>query len=492
MCGIIGSINSGNDDEVVLKGLEIMKNRGPNHNCLRPILVDKNGKETVEGYLGHNLLAIVGHVIQPLESNKSMLSANCEIYNWKELNLKYNLQAKNDADLLLKLLDMKGIEALEELDGVYAFAYQQNEKITLGRDIIGVKPLFYSGKSINSEKDIITEFVFGSEKKAIGKNSQELNPREILTYNIISKKITFEKRKFFELKNKEELDEKKLKQLIINAVKKRLPPKEDKIKIGVLFSGGIDSTLIAKIIKDLGYDLTCYSAGFQDEGTKKPDDLEVAERVAKDMDFNLKIKSIKLEDTEKYLKQIIPIIEEADVVKAGVALPFAVCCEEAKKNNVKIIFSGLGSEEIFAGYQRHKERVINQEKNTNIKTIGKAINEECIQGLEVMHQRDLYRDDVITMNYGIELRLPLLDIELTKYALGIPGEEKIINGVEKAILRKISKEIGVVDYVCERKKKAAQYGSRFDSAMKKLAHKKGFETRKEYLKQFLNESEIKY
>lgn len=458
MCGIIGqTINQTNIKEAkefVAKGLKIMKNRGPNGNEIC---------ENEKVIIGHNLLAIIGHVPQPIKGTKGILTANCEIYNWEELNSKYKLKAQNDADLLLKILELKGKNCLEELDGVYAFAYVNENEIIIARDLIGVKPLFYT-KDDNGLK-------FASEKKALEKNATELNPRQILIHNIQTGQTIFEEREFFKLR-KEELDEETVEKLLIKAVEKRIPKSETKIKVGVLFSGGIDSTVIAKIIQDKGYDITCYTAGFLDEGTKEPDDLIIATKVAKDMGLKLRSKVIGLKETEKYLKEIIPIIEEADVVKAGVALPFAVCCEMAKEDGVKIIFSGLGSEEIFAGYERHK-------------TTTKTINEECITGLKAMHDRDLYRDDVITMNYGMELRLPLLDKELVEYSLSIPGEQKIIDGVEKAILRKISKKIGVVDYVCERKKKAAQYGSRFDSAMKKLARKNGFKTRKEYIEQFL-------
>ncbi|MBN1175764.1 asparagine synthetase B [Candidatus Woesearchaeota archaeon] len=472
MCGIIGiaGFKAGTDSddqakELVLKGLEIMKNRGPDNTRIAAI-----GTKEVEGYFGHNLLSIVGHVPQPIPGKKGIIISNCEIYNWKELNSKYKLNAKNDSDLLLQLLQEKGTSCLEELDGVYAFAYFEGEEIILARDLIGVKPLHHYTQPISGE-ELKFELFFASEKKALPKESIELNPRQILKYNIKTKKIIFENREFFKLR-KEELNEERVKKLLINSVKKRLPPKEDKVNVGILFSGGIDSTVIAKIVTDLGYDVTCYSAGFQDERTKDPEDLVVARQVANDMNLKYKEKILNLEEVEKELKKIIPIIEEADVVKAGVALPFSVCCNMAKQDGVRVIFSGLGSEEIFAGYQRHKETT-------------KTINEECMTGLKAMHERDLYRDDVITMNYGIELRLPFLDKELVEYALSIPGEDKIVNGVEKAILRKISKELGVVSYVCDRKKRAAQYGSRFDSAMKKLAHKNGFETRKKYISQFL-------
>ena len=79
----------------------------------------------------------------------------------------------------------------------------------------------------------------------------------------------------------------------------------------------------------------------------------------------------------------MPLIEDSNVVKVGVALTFYAACEQAKKDGCKVIFSGLGSEEIFAGYKRHKDSF--------------DINKECLSGVLKIYERDLYRDDVITM-----------------------------------------------------------------------------------------------
>ena len=173
MCGIIGIFNSKQAKLQVAQALKILKNRGKDASNQLQI------NETSE--IGHTLHAVINHVPQPIK-NQGILTANCEIYNWEELNKKHNLQAKNDADLLLKFLDTN--QSLDELDGVYAFAYLGNNKLHLVRDIIGIKPIWYS---YNQE-----EFAFASEKKALEKmgylDCVELNPRQILTYE--NNKIT--------------------------------------------------------------------------------------------------------------------------------------------------------------------------------------------------------------------------------------------------------------------------------------------------------------
>src|SRR3989344_515026 len=148
MCGVIGVFNNPAANDLVEKGMELLSNRGR----------DARGK-TGEGdcCIGHCLHSIVGFVPQPI-TRKATLAANCEIYNWKELAKEYRLEARNDADVLLKLLEKEGMKALELLDGVYACAFWEKDPVYLFRDILGIKPMWYSH----------TEgFAFASEKKAL-------------------------------------------------------------------------------------------------------------------------------------------------------------------------------------------------------------------------------------------------------------------------------------------------------------------------------------
>src|SRR3989338_2010006 len=126
---------------------------------------------------------------------------------------------------------------------------------------------------------------------------------------------------------------------------------------------------------------------------------------------------------------------------------------------------GLGSEEIFAGYERHDR--------------AKDINKECWQGLKQMWGRDLVRDFALAKSLGITVKTPFLDKELIKYAMMLPGSWKIVKDEKKVILREIAEEF--LDRFAWRKKKAAQYGSCFDKAIGKLAKKNGFQFKKDYL-----------
>ncbi|MBT3836080.1 diphthine--ammonia ligase [Candidatus Woesearchaeota archaeon] len=459
MCGIIGIFHHEQAKQQVETALAILKNRGKDASKIL---------ELKEGVIGHTLHAVVNHVPQPLQEG-GILTANCEIYNWKELSQKYNLNAQNDAELVLKFLDQN--HHIEELDGVFAFAYIKDDIVILARDLFGVKPLWFI-----HNRD---QFAFASEKKVLEKlgyiDIQELNPRSILSYNIETKEISFKNRTFVTYFPEHQESYEELKQqtetLLSEAIEKRIPNQ----KFGLLFSGGIDSTFLAKHFKDNNYDFTCYTAVLDTEN-KDPSDLVAAQAVAKELGLKLKIKKVTIEEIKPYLEKIVPLIEDSNVVKVGVALTFYLACELAKEDGCKVIFSGLGSEEIFAGYDRHK-------KSANI-------NQECVSGLLKMYERDLYRDDVITMDQNMELRLPFLDRNLAKFSLKIPEEHKIKEETAKFILRDIAQSKGISKEFAFRKKTAAQYGSKFDFALGKLA-KQEQKSKSEYLKQFYPSHNVK-
>jgi len=476
MCGIIGYFNFDNAVTEAEKALESIGYRGrdtygfANDFELRISQKIQYGSKNV---LAHCLHALNDFVPQPLLEKTCAFVANCELYNWEALNAENKYYAKNDAQVLLKHLLRSStiVKALDELDGVYAFALwnKQTGLVTLARDIIGEKPIWYYYDPVSGS------FAFASEKKALKSTGleevfiRELNPRLLLEYDINSKKLSEIERKFFEVKelklSKEEFVE-KTEKLLINSIKKRVSHAN---KVGLLFSGGIDSTFLALMLKKMGVEFTCYTATLDHPEFKESQDFIWAQKVAKELELNLNITQIKLNEVSKYLKKILPIIEDNNVVKAGVALPFYLAAEEAKKDGVRILFSGLGSEEIFAGYDRHKNSL--------------KINEECLSGLRKIYERDLYRDDTITMFNTIELRLPFLDKNLVEFSLKIPSKYKIVGERNKVILREIAKRQGLNEEFAERKKKAAQYGSNFDKAIEKLAKAEN-KNKSQYLKKF--------
>lgn len=439
-------------------------------------------KEDGKFSLGHVLHSIVGEVSQPLE-NETVLSANCEIYNWEELCEEHDLEAENDAELLHRLLEKEGLVALEQLDGIYAFAWRKDGQIIIARDLMGVNPIWYSEDP----------FVFCSEKQALEKEGiecRELHPRQILKYDINKDEITMERRDFFEINENDdlELDEAadEIADLFLEAMEKRVP--EDS-EIGLLFSGGVDSTLIAAVLQELGVDFTAYTSGIQHGNVNAPRDMDWAEKVAEDMGIELVSCEAELEEVDKDLPRIVDWISSTSVVKNGVALPFhyalmrkpeffgssrsskTVSSRGNSDDREKVVFSGLGSEQLYAGYHRQQG----------------YLNKECLSGLRGMFEQDLYRDNVISFRHGYELRVPFLDHELIEHALTIPEGYKVKDDYRKYVLRKAAEKIGVPEKVAWRCKTAAQYGSNFDKAIDRLAKDRGFDHKQEYLNSLRDE-----
>ncbi len=281
------------------------------------------------------------------------------------------------------------------------------------------------------------------------------------------------------LKPKEELDEDiteskialKLKKLVDDSIKKRI---ENTDEVGILFSGGLDSSYIAAMCKKLKVNFSCYCVGFQDGQFKMPEDIIHAKEVAKFLKLKedeFKFKIFDLKESEAIISKTVKILNSSkynkitalnNVVNVGVGAVVVAGYEISAHQ--PIFFSGLGSEELFAGYDRHKKN---------------PTNEECFSGLLNMYQRDLLRDAVISNALKFEFRTPFLDKELIKYSLAIPIKFKVNDTSSKLIMRKAA--FSELDKFSERPKKAAQYGSCFDRAIAKLAKKNGFEFKKEYL-----------
>ena len=434
----------------------------------------KHKKKKKKVVIGHNLHSIINNIKQPIK-NKGILISNCDIYNWKELCVKYNISARNDSELLLKLLNKtKTInpKLLEELDGVYAFAYYNKSKVYLIRDILGEKPLWYA---YNKDKSLY----FASEKKALtimnADNFNILNPRQILIYDINTKKIKFTKRNFFRIKIKKRKEEETIKLLqekLENAIIKRTPEKQ---KLAVLFSGGIDSLLIVIILIKLKIPFTTYFAHSKEYGQTK--DLLFVKELSKKYKFKLKIISVNKKNVEKEIPKIIKTIESTNPIKIGVGLPIHFASLLAKKDKNEVIFSGLGADELFAGYFKFKK--------------SKNISKDTINLLLQMYENDLYRDDLITVNNTIKLRLPYLDLNLITCALSLEDKDKINNLQNKVILRKLGQNYELDEKYYLRKKIAAQYGSGFDKVIEKLTKENRFKTKSEYLNSFLEEKKLK-
>ena len=272
---------------------------------------------------------------------------------------------------------------------------------------------------------------------------------------------------------------------IYNALKKSIFSIIPNEAFGILLSGGVDSSLIAKICKDEGLNFRCFCVGV--EGSK---DLSAARETAQKLDLELISRTFNLEEIQNLLIKVIGIMPRPEIrndnyieymVKLSVSCVMFAGLNLGKETH---FISGIGAEELFAGYNRHKKALdIGGKWRGN--TI-KNLREESWEGIKRFHNLVISRDKIISNNLGKKILNPYMSDEMIVLAMSLPNEDKIDTNDNKKILRRIALDIGVPKLAAERKKKGAQYGSGFDKAIQKLAKKNGFKHKKRYVESLLN------
>ncbi len=442
MCGIAGAYGKDSENKVK-KMLETIKHRGP----------DGSGTISLGDItLGNVLLRITGNQRQPI-SNKGALTYNGEIYNFREIAGYLSISADSDSEALLQLIDKKGIEAaINEIDGDYAFAYAENGKLYLARDPAGVKPLYYGFAG--------ELFAFASEKKAL--LSLGINETNALTpgYMVSVEKTNISRKQISTFARKEKkMDEITASKLLFDAIECAVKKRCYK-PMAIAFSGGLDSSLIAAI---------CHNSEFSEYielyavGMAGSHDLLQTKKAAELLGLGdkLHLHEPSIGDVEIALPYVIKAIESTEPQKVSIALPFFFASRNAHEDGLRVMLSGQGADELFAGYKRY----------------GSMSSEQLLQALEIdlsnIARNNLERDDAVTMANAVELRVPYLDRAVVEMALGISPDLKIHNGTRKYILRKAATRILPEELVLK-EKKAAQYSSGMYSALEKLGKKNGF------------------
>lgn len=257
----------------------------------------------------------------------------------------------------------------------------------------------------------------------------------------------------------------KLKELLEESIKSSLP--KEKEKFALLFSGGIDSSIIAKILKNMEADFVNYTVIFNNNGFKEPEDLSYSIELSKELEIPLMIIKVNEKEIESALKILINIIEKPHPVKLGIALPEYFGLKAAKEQGINFVYSGMAADTLFAGFSKYKE--------------AKNLNEKCREGIKEIYEKRMKRELAISKETKESIIFPFLHEDLVSFALKIPAKYKINKGQEKYILRKVGEDLGLPEYVVKRKKKAIQYGSNFQKALKKIAKKHGHKKIQDYL-----------
>lgn len=238
---------------------------------------------------------------------------------------------------------------------------------------------------------------------------------------------------------------------IQNAIKETVSEK----KIGIAFSGGVDSTLISKICKDLGFEITLLTIGFPDSH-----DISFAKEVNRILNFSHEISEIKQNSFNEIAAKITKKINTDNLSWNENCIAFYYVSKLANSLGIKTVVTANGIDELFCGYNAYREAIEEGEDKVKELMNSKLENE----------QKMMQAVNTITSEFGVQIIQPLLSKNFIEYAKSIPISEKIIGKddlMRKHIIRKLASEIGVPEISTNKRKKALQYGSLIHKALLK-------------------------
>jgi asparagine synthase (glutamine-hydrolysing) len=435
MCGIVAVFNIKNQNETlrqqVLEMSRKQRHRGPDWSGIFC------GENTI---LAHERLSIVDPESggQPLYSKDGnlVLAVNGEIYNHQEIRKqyadRYEFQTKSDCEVILALYQEKGVNFLDDLNGIFAFALydKTNDTFLIGRDHIGIIPL-YEGW------DKLGNYYVASELKALEGVCTKIEsflPGQYY-YSKDETKTRWYKRDWEEYDNVKDnassVDE--LRQALEDAVHRQLM---SDVPYGVLLSGGLDSSVVSAIAKK-------YSAKRVESGDKTgawwpqlhsfsvglegSPDLKHAAEVAKFIGTVHHEIKFTIQQGLDAIRDVIYHLETYDVTTIRASTPMYLMARVIKSMGIKMVLSGEGADEIFGGYL-YFHKAPNAEE----------FHKETVRKLDKLHLYDCNRANKSLAAWGVEGRVPFLDKEFMDVAMRLNPADKMSGEgkMEKWILRK--------------------------------------------------------
>ena len=516
MCGICGQLrfDRGTPSSNSIKNMmSKLSRRGP----------DSSG-QWFEGSVGfgHQRLSIIdlsNSGSQPMKDNTLNLTLvfNGTIYNYKELRSKlidkgYSFFSSSDTEVIIKSYHFWGKDCVKHLDGMFAFAIWDSlsKNLFIARDRMGIKPLYYN----------LTDkaFTFASNSQALLTQSldKSINPialqQQLSLHGVVPAPNTIingikklRPGTFIILNENGIVDEQsywypnasrhesniseddyitRTHELLSKAVTKRMEASD--VPIGVLLSGGLDSSLIVALLKESGHkDIRTFSIGFEDIDDETGSEFEYSDQIVSKFQTNHK----------KYLlsnKEVLPRLSEAiknmsEPMVGQDAIAFYLLSEQVSKQT-KVVLSGQGADEAFAGYfwyprmfkeqgdevERFSKHYVDRPHHEFLQTVmplyqgedhtNKWLTKEFSKlgtdsFIDKVFRTDMTRlivDDPVkrvdnmTMAWGLEARVPFMDTDLVEWALQIPPSLKM-REEGKYPLKKIARQL-LPSSVIDRKK----------------------------------------
>jgi asparagine synthase (glutamine-hydrolysing) len=409
MCGIAGVLQQPASDNVK-RMVEKIRHRGP----------DGHGvKEFAHATLGHARLAIldVEGGVQPMGFDDTWIAFNGEIYNYRELQKKYlpdiKMKSHSDTEVVLHLYRKLGVDFVKHLDGMFAFVIYQNGEFMLARDPLGIKPLYF-GTSVGDKA-----IYFASELKALKDHVASIHefPAGHWQHSQQGRHQYYQIEQTIQPFSGTEIDALPLiRSTLKDAVQKRLLAD---VPVGVSLSGGLNSSIVSMLACEGTEQLHSFSVGA--EGSE---DLPASQQMAEFLNTKHHQLIYTSEDMVKALPDVLYYLETFDPALVRSAIPNYFLAKLASQH-VKVFLTGEGADELYAGYEYLSDF-----------TDPEALQQEMIDITESLHNTNLQRADRMSMAFGLEARVPFLDVESVSLAFSFPAVWKLHNErVPKHLLR---------------------------------------------------------
>ncbi len=354
---------------------------------------------------------------------------------------------------------------IKQADGDYSFLMLKEGWVAAGRDPIGVQPLYYG-----ETRDIAA---FATNRKALWElgieNPVSFPPGNLAFVNKEGFKFNPIKTLTYQEPESITMDEaaKTLQTLLEQSIQRRVLGLKE---VAVAFSGGLDSSLVAFLASKCDVKVNLLHVSLENQA-----ETEEAMKAADALNLPLQVDLFKDSDVELILPKVVELIEEPDPIKASIGVPFYWAAEKAAEVGFKVMLAGQGADELFGGYQRY----VNECCKDGSEKVRKTIFNDVVR----IHESNLERDLKITSFHDVELRVPFGSFDLAEFALSLPVELKIENKTDtlrKLVLRKMALNVGMPNLMTEKPKKAVQYSTGINDAVKRIA-KKHEKTVNEYI-----------
>lgn len=411
---------------------------------------------------------VIGHALtkildldkpQPIEMENVTLAFEGRIYPSNKKIPNVDTLAKklqHNSEKTVKIL-------VKEVEGDFAFVVAEPERLIAGRDVLGVRPLYYGENAefaaLASERKALWKI--GIEKvdsfppghlALIDKNGFQFKPVKTFTYSK-PKQMTMQSAT------------KELQTLLQHSVKERALGLTE---VAVAFSGGLDSSIIAFLAKNSEVNVHLIHVSLENQP-----ETDYAKKAAEELKLPIHICLYREKDIEEILPNVLWLVEEPDPLKISIGIPVYWTAEKAAKMNFKVMLAGQGADELLGGYKRYLDDYSRYGDEKVQKTI---FNDVC-----KMYETNFERDFKICNFHNVELRLPFATYQIAKFAIGLPLELKTgtqSNALRKLVLRRVAANLGLPQFIVEKPKGAIQYTTGTNKILKNLAKRKGLPMQK--------------